>query len=103
MAKYLLLGLWLLCHSLLAAPRVITLSPHLTELAFAAGITPVAVSAWSDYPAAASQLEQVANWQGIRVERIVQLRPDVVLSLARWQSAAPGGAAAASGHPRGMD
>ena len=86
MAKYLLLGLWLLCHSLLAAPRVITLSPHLTELAFAAGITPVAVSAWSDYPAAARQLEQVANWQGIRVERIVQLRPDVVLA---WRGGNP--------------
>jgi vitamin B12 transport system substrate-binding protein len=34
----------------LAAPRVITLSPANTELAFAAGITPVGVSSYSDYP-----------------------------------------------------
>ncbi|MFJ5160437.1 vitamin B12 ABC transporter substrate-binding protein BtuF [Pantoea sp. NPDC088449] len=87
MAKYVLLGLLLLCNSLLAAaPRVVTLSPHLTELAFAAGITPVAVSTYSDYPAQANGLEQVANWQGIKVERILQLKPDVVLA---WRGGNP--------------
>lgn len=77
-ALVLLLPAWL-C----AAPRVVTLSPANTELAFAAGITPVAVSAWSDYPEAASTLEQVANWQGINVERIIALKPDLVLA---WRS-----------------
>jgi vitamin B12 transport system substrate-binding protein len=65
---------------LFAAPRVISLSPSNTELAFAAGITPIAVSAWSDYPEAAKKLEQVANWQGMNLERIVSLKPDVVLA-----------------------
>lgn len=65
---------------LCAAPRVVSLSPSNTELAFAAGITPVAVSAWSDYPDAAKKLEQVANWQGMNLERIVALKPDVVLA-----------------------
>lgn len=65
---------------LFAAPRVVSLSPGNTELAFAAGITPVAVSAWSDYPEAAKKLEQVANWQGMNLERIVALKPDVVLA-----------------------
>lgn len=65
---------------LLAAPRVISLSPSNTELAFAAGITPVAASAWSDYPEAAKKLEQVSNWQGMNLERIVALKPDVVLA-----------------------
>ncbi|MBS6058631.1 MAG: ABC transporter substrate-binding protein [Pantoea sp.] len=69
-----------------AAPRVITLAPHLTELAFAAGITPVAVSAWSDYPPEAKQLEQVANWQGIKLERILALKPDLVLA---WRGGTP--------------
>lgn len=69
-----------------SAPRVISLAPQLTELAFAAGITPVAVSAYSDYPAAARQLEQVANWQGINVERILALKPDVVLA---WRGGNP--------------
>lgn len=68
------------------APRVITLAPHLTELAFAAGITPVAVSAYSDYPADARQIEQVANWQGINIERILALKPDVVLA---WRGGNP--------------
>ncbi len=82
MAKSLLFC-WLLlfCSSLPAAPpRVITLAPHLTELAFAAGITPVAVSAWSGYPAEAQKIEQVATWQGMNLERILQLKPDVVLA-----------------------
>jgi vitamin B12 transport system substrate-binding protein len=74
-ALVLLLPAWLS-----AAPRVITLSPANTELAFAAGITPVAVSAYSDYPAAARNLEQVANWQGINLERIVALKPDLVVA-----------------------
>jgi len=87
MAKFLLAGLLLLWSSLpAAAPRVITLSPHLTEMAFAAGIVPVAVSAWSDYPPAAQTLEQVANWQGINIERVLQLKPDVVLA---WRGGNP--------------
>ena len=65
---------------LIAAPRVISLSPGNTELAFAAGITPVGVSSYSDYPAEATSIEQVATWQGMNVERIVALKPDVVLA-----------------------
>ncbi len=65
---------------LLAAPRVITLSPANTELAFAAGITPVGVSSYSDYPSQAKTIEQVASWQGMNLERIVALKPDVVLA-----------------------
>ena len=65
---------------LIAAPRVITLSPANTELAFAAGITPVAVSSFSDYPPQAAHLEQVATWQGMNLERIVALKPDLVLA-----------------------
>jgi vitamin B12 transport system substrate-binding protein len=79
--------LLLLSGSLLASPpRVITLAPNLTELAFAAGITPIAVSAWSDYPPQAKQIEQVANWQGIKAERILQLKPDLVLA---WRGGNP--------------
>ncbi|KMK10438.1 vitamin B12 ABC transporter substrate-binding protein BtuF [Pluralibacter gergoviae] len=68
---------------LFAAPRVVTLSPANAELAFAAGITPVGVSSYSDYPPQAADIEQVANWQGINVERILALKPDVVLA---WRS-----------------
>ncbi|MBT9426608.1 vitamin B12 ABC transporter substrate-binding protein BtuF [Enterobacter oligotrophicus] len=65
---------------LFAAPRVITLSPANTELAFAAGITPVGVSSFSDYPPQAADIEQVATWQGMNLERIVALKPDLVLA-----------------------
>lgn len=65
---------------LFAAPRVISLSPANTELAFAAGIVPVGVSSYSDYPPEAARIEQVATWQGMNLERIVALKPDVVLA-----------------------
>ncbi|HEX4500008.1 MAG TPA: vitamin B12 ABC transporter substrate-binding protein BtuF [Scandinavium sp.] len=65
---------------LIAAPRVITLSPANTELAFAAGITPVGVSAFSNYPPQAAGIEEIASWQGMNLERIVALKPDVVLA-----------------------
>lgn len=63
-----------------AAPRVITLSPANTELAFAAGITPVGVSSYSDYPPEARKIEQVSTWQGMNLERIVALKPDLVIA-----------------------
>lgn len=63
-----------------AAPRVISLSPANTELAFAAGITPVGVSSYSDYPSEAQRIEQVSTWQGMNLERIVALKPDLVLA-----------------------
>jgi len=76
-----LLALFLLTPAwLMAAPRVITLSPANTELAFAAGITPIGVSSFSDYPPEAAKIEQVATWQGMNVERIVALKPDLVLA-----------------------
>lgn len=62
-----------------AAPRVITLSPANTELAFAAGITPVGVSSYSDYPPQAQRLSRFPP-QGMNLERIVALKPDLVIA-----------------------
>lgn len=72
-----------------AAPlRVISLSPHTTELAFEAGLGDnlIAVSAHSDYPPEALKLEQVANYRGINIERVVTLKPDLVLA---WKGGNP--------------
>ncbi len=63
-----------------AAPRVITLSPANTELAFAAGITPVGVSSYSDYPPQAKKIEQGFHLAGMNLERIVALKPDLVIA-----------------------
>ncbi|MBS0968947.1 MULTISPECIES: vitamin B12 ABC transporter substrate-binding protein BtuF [Yersiniaceae] len=70
------------------AQRVIALAPNLTELAYAAGLGPqmVAASEYADYPPAAEKLERVANWQGINLERIVALKPDLVLA---WRGGNP--------------
>ncbi|MFG1173666.1 vitamin B12 ABC transporter substrate-binding protein BtuF [Erwiniaceae bacterium CAU 1747] len=81
MAKCLtVLLLWLASAAAAAPPRVVTLAPNLTELAFAAGITPVGVSDYSDYPPAASGIKHVASWQGINTEKLLSLKPDLVLA-----------------------
>jgi iron complex transport system substrate-binding protein len=67
----------------LAAParRVVSLGPHLTELAYAvgAGHTVVGVVRYSDFPDAAKALPIVGDAHAIDFERIVQLKPDLVL------------------------
>nr|WP_314263281.1 vitamin B12 ABC transporter substrate-binding protein BtuF [uncultured Moellerella sp.] len=79
-----------LAHPALAEvkQRVISLSPANTELAYAAGLGDnlIAVSAFSDYPAEAAKLEQVADWQGINLERIIALKPDLILA---WRGGNP--------------
>ncbi len=63
------------------AQRIISLAPHATEIAYAAGLGDklVAVSEMSDYPEQATKLERVANYQGLKLERILALKPDLVL------------------------
>ncbi len=70
------------------AQRVISLAPHATEIAYAAGLGNklVAVSEMSDYPAQANKLERVANYQGIKLERILALKPDLVIA---WPTGNP--------------
>jgi iron complex transport system substrate-binding protein len=67
------------------AQRVVSLAPHLTELIYAAGAGDklVAVSAYSDYPEAAKSLPQVGDASNLDLERMVMLKPDLVLA---WKS-----------------
>jgi iron complex transport system substrate-binding protein len=64
------------------ARRVISLSPHLTELAYAAGggDTLVGVIRYSDFPPAAKSVPLVGDAHAIDFERILQLKPDLVLT-----------------------
>ena len=68
--------------------RIISLSPHTTVMAYAAGLGNklIAVSAYSDYPPAAEKLERVANYRGLKMERILALKPDLILA---WQGGNP--------------
>ncbi|CZF84694.1 Vitamin B12-binding protein precursor [Grimontia celer] len=88
MFRFLLVLLFLPSLSFAEPLRVISLSPHTTELAFEAGLGDnlIAVSAHSDYPPAALELEQVANYRGINIERVVTLKPDLVLA---WKGGNP--------------
>ncbi|WP_374676191.1 cobalamin-binding protein [Ideonella sp.] len=70
------------------ARRVVTLGPHLTELAFAAGAGAqvVGVSRYSDFPEAARQLPIVGDAVAVQHEQIARLRPDLVVV---WRSGFP--------------
>lgn len=70
------------------AKRVISLAPHATELAYSAGLGDnlIAVSEKSDYPPEADKLPKVANYQGIKVEKIIALQPDLILA---WPAGNP--------------
>ncbi len=64
--------------------RIVTLAPSLTELVFAAGggASLVATSALSDYPPAARTIARVGDAGRLDVERVIALKPDLVLF---WQ------------------
>ncbi|MFT3954217.1 MAG: cobalamin-binding protein [Piscinibacter sp.] len=63
------------------AQRIVSLAPHLTELLFAAGAGAqvVAVGAYSDYPEAVKALPQVGDSALLDLERIVALKPDLLV------------------------
>lgn len=67
------------------AKRIVTLAPSLTELVYAAGAGSklVAVSAYSDFPAAAKSLPQVADFNGVALESLLVQKPDLVIA---WKS-----------------
>jgi iron complex transport system substrate-binding protein len=66
------------------AQRIISLAPHLTELLFAAGAgrRVVGTVAYSDYPPAAQGIARVGDSAQLDLERIVALKPDLILV---WQ------------------
>jgi len=67
------------------AQRVIAMAPHITELLFAAGGGDRVVGAmnYSDYPEAAKRVPLVGSDAQIDLERLVALRPDL---LVVWQT-----------------
>jgi len=88
--RWLPLLLWLATVPAAAAerPRLVSLAPSLTEIAYAAGAGGALVGTveYSDYPAAARALPRVGDGWQVDVERVLALRPDVVLA---WSSGTP--------------
>ena len=70
------------------ADRLITLSPHLAELVFAAGAGKnlVATVEYSEYPEAAASVPRIGDAFAIDVERVLALSPDLVIA---WDSGNP--------------
>jgi iron complex transport system substrate-binding protein len=84
---------WLLAAGAAAAAaatpvRIVSLSPHITELLFAAGAGDriVGVDAYSDYPEAAQRITRVGDVAALDLERILNLKPDLVVF---WNSGTP--------------
>ena len=67
------------------ATRIVSLAPHATELLFAAGAGTrvVGVSAYSNFPAEASRLPSVGDAMRADLERIIALKPDLIVG---WKS-----------------
>lgn len=71
-------------------PRLLSLAPGLTEIAYAAGAGALLVGTveYSDYPEAARGLPRVGDAWRVDLERVLALRPDVVLAWATGTPAA---------------
>jgi len=70
------------------AQSIITLSPHLAELVYAAGVGDrlLATVEYSNYPAEAEALPRVGDAFRVDLERVISLKPDLVIA---WQSGNP--------------
>ncbi|ASW00215.1 cobalamin-binding protein [Paraburkholderia aromaticivorans] len=63
------------------AQRVISLAPHVTEMLYAAGGGAKVIGAvsYSDYPPQAQRLPRVGDNKALDLERIVALKPDLIV------------------------
>ena len=61
--------------------RIVSLSPNLTELLYGIGAFGqiAGVSDFASYPPQASKLPSVGGWQNPNLEKLVALRPDLVI------------------------
>ena len=70
------------------AQRIVALSPHSVELLYSigAGDRIVGTTQFADYPESANDIPRVGGHAGINIERILELKPDLVVI---WKSGNP--------------
>lgn len=70
------------------AKRIISLAPHITENLFAIGSGQliVGVTSYNNYPAEANDIELVGTYKDFDIEKIISLKPDIVIG---WVSGNP--------------
>ena len=63
------------------AKRILSLAPHVTELLYAAGAGDLIVGTveYSDFPEAAKKIPRVGSHNSLDLERIVALKPDLIV------------------------
>ncbi len=67
------------------ARRVIALAPHSVELIYAlgAGDRLIATTEFADYPEAARSVPRIGGYNGIQIEKVLALNPDLIVA---WES-----------------
>jgi vitamin B12 transport system substrate-binding protein len=83
---YVLLSLFLASYSSIATEqRIVALAPHIVEMLFdiGAGENIVGTVEYADYPEAALTIPRVGGYHGIQIEKVLALKPDLVMV---WQS-----------------
>lgn len=82
------------------AQRIVSLAPHATELLFAlgAGAQIIGADEFSDYPAAAKSIPRIGRAGALDLERIVALKPDLVIGWGSGNSSAQVGQLQRLGH-----
>lgn len=76
---------------LAALERIVSLKPNITELLFAmgAGGEVVGVTSWCDFPKEARTLPKVGDYMDIDVEKVLSLRPTLVVGSKEGSRRAP--------------
>jgi vitamin B12 transport system substrate-binding protein len=62
--------------------RIIALSPHSVEMLFVlgAGDRIIATTKFSNYPAQAKSIPRIGGYNGIQIERVLALKPDLIIA-----------------------
>ncbi|MGO1470482.1 MAG: ABC transporter substrate-binding protein [Tissierella sp.] len=62
--------------------KIVSLAPNNTEILFALGLgdNVVGVTSFCDYPEEALEKEKIGDYEGMNLEKIIELDPDIVLS-----------------------
>lgn len=70
------------------AQRIVSMSPHVTELLFAAGGGERIVGAvtYSDYPEAAKKIPRIGTNRQIDMERVIAMKPDLIVAWMHGSS-----------------
>lgn len=68
-----------------APQRIISLAPSNTEILYAIGLGDkvVGVTTFDDYPAEVLEVEKIGDYNGINLERIIELEPDLVINYGQ--------------------